>query len=137
MNESEYEFLLKKIEELEIRIEVLENNESQPVLSKPKLLSIKEFLLKCTYKDEIQKTLLICYYLEKYLNKERVNIKDIEEGFKQAKEPSPDNINYKVYMIVKKGYMMEDMDTSSEAKIKHWTLTNSGEKFVDEKLSNH
>ncbi|MHA1252320.1 MAG: hypothetical protein ACTSRP_20210, partial [Candidatus Helarchaeota archaeon] len=60
------------------------------------------------------------------------NIKDLEKGFKLAKEKIPNNINYKVYRNISQGYMMERDEKKDN--LKAWTLTRSGEEFVKSKF---
>jgi hypothetical protein len=72
-----------------------------------KKISLKEFLLSKNPKDDVQKTLAIGYYLEKYDGLTSFNTKDLKEGFRVAKEKIPKNINYKVIRIIQQGYMME------------------------------
>ena len=83
-------------------------------------------------KDDIQKTLIVGYYLEKYDNLSSFNSKDLENGFRSAKESIPDNINYKVIKNIEKGYMMEAKEKKD--KLKAWNLTGSGERFVENDL---
>jgi len=119
----------KKLEELEIRVSKLES----PAQTKPetvkKGVSIKEFILSKKSKDDVQKTLVIGYYLEKYEGFSSFNAKDLEDRFRAAKETVPDNINYKAIKNIEKGYMMEAKEKKD--KLKAWSLTNSGEKFVE------
>lgn len=123
------EEIRKKLAELEERIVKLEGlfKSNPKVVSKE--ISIKEFILQKTPKDDVQKTLAIGYYLEKYDNLPAFNAKDLEDGFSRAKEKTPKNINYKVIKNIEKGYMMESKD--KKGNLKAWSLTNSGEKVVE------
>ena len=94
-----------------------------------KKISIKAFLLSKTPESYSQKILAIGYYLEKYENFSSFTAKDLEEGFRVAKEKNPSNINNLVYHIVKKGYMMETKERKDN--LKSWILTNLGEKYVE------
>jgi len=94
-----------------------------------KKISLKEFLLSKNPKDDVQKTLAIGYYLEKYDGLTSFNTKDLKEGFRVAKEKIPKNINYKVIRIIQQGYMMEAKEKKDN--LKAWNLTNSGERFVE------
>jgi len=122
---------IKKLVELEKRIETLENillNKENTAYSSNKDISIKEFILMKIPKNDVQKTLCIGYYLEVYKNYGVFNSKDIEEGYILAKERIPKNINDKINMNKNKGYIME----AKEKKDKRvaWVLTNSGEAVV-------
>lgn len=120
--------LKKKLEEHEERISRLEKLfQTKPEVIKKKL-SISEFLLSKEPKSEMEKTLAIGYYLEKFEGFTSFNAKDLEVGFRKAKERPPKNVNYEVIRNVRKGYMMEAEDTKDNRKA--WYLTNSGEKYV-------
>ena len=116
----------------EKRIKALEGAPKSDVKSGKKQISIKEFLLSKKPKDDVQRTLAICYYLEKHKSMNSFNAKDIEEGFRGAKEKVPDNVNYKVIQNIKSGYMMEAKEKKD--KFKAWTLTSTGERFVENDL---
>jgi hypothetical protein len=94
-----------------------------------KRLSVKEFLLEKQPNNDVSKTLVICYYLEKLDGLTSYNIKDIEGGFRRAKEPVPVNINYKVIKNIEAGYLMEAEEKKD--KLKAWCLTNTGEGVVN------
>lgn len=129
MENKEIEKIKKTLEEHATRIAKLENL----LVSKPpaieKKLSIKEFILSKNPTNDIQKTLAIGYYLEKYEGLSSFNVKDLEKGFHDAKESAPENINYKVIINIQKGYMMESKEKKDD--LKAWNLTNSGEKLVE------
>jgi hypothetical protein len=129
MENKDTEKIKKILEEHEARIARLENL----LVSKPstveKKLSIKEFILSKNPKSDVEKTLAIGYYLEKYEGLSSFNVKDLEKGFHDAKESAPENINYKVIMNIQKGYMMESEEKKDN--LKAWNLTNTGEKFVE------
>jgi len=124
---------IDEIRSLKDRIQKLEQIfDTEPkVISKK--ISVREFFLSKKPKNDIQKTLLICYFLEKQEGLSLINIKDIEQGFRNAKEKTPDNINYKVYMNIRKGFMMETNEKKDN--LKSWVLTNSGEKFVENEFN--
>ncbi len=94
--------------------------------------SIKEFLLVKKPKDDVQRTLLIGYYLEKYRHIPSFNVRDLEEGLREAKEPIPGNINDKVNINIKSGCLMEAAEKKD--KLKAWTLTVTGEQLVERDL---
>jgi hypothetical protein len=109
------------------KLELLFKSSPEAVPSKP--LSIKEFLLEKTPKGDVQRTLSICYFLEKYEKAESFNVKDIEAAFRKAKTPLPGNINDMIYQNIQKGFIMEASE-KKEGK-KAWTLTSSGETEVE------
>ncbi|MEW5896182.1 MAG: hypothetical protein AB1668_00685 [Nanoarchaeota archaeon] len=120
------------LDDYEKRIRVLEGIPKSDVKSGKKQISIKEFLLSKKPKDDVQRTLVVCYYLEKYKGMNIYNAKDVEDGFRDAKEKVPDNVNYKVIQNIKSGYMMEAKEKKD--KFKAWTLTSTGERFVKNDL---
>lgn len=78
---------------------------------------------------EVQKTLTIGYFIEKFDNIYPFNSKDLETGFRAAKEIVPRNINFNVIKNIQKGHMMEAKDKKDN--LKAWILTNSGEGIVE------
>ena len=118
--------------------QILENHEKRiagleaKFKSKPKLtekpLSIKEFIISKKPKGNTQKTLTICYFLEKHKGMETFNSTDLKQCFKDAKEKIPKNISDTVYKNIEQGLIAED---KSEAKGRVLYLTNTGEKFVE------
>jgi len=119
----------KKLEEHEKRIIKLENlfqSKPEPV---KKELSIKEFILLKRPNNDVQMTLAIGYYFEKYQGFPSFNVKDLESGFRTAKEKVPLNIPDKVQLNMKKGHMDEAKEKKDS--IKAYYLTNSGEQFVE------
>jgi hypothetical protein len=121
--------IMKKLEEHERRISALEGIPAKKIQAESKRLSIKEFLLTKKPTGDVQKTLLVGYYLEHFDGMESFNVKDLEEGFRAAREPLPTNINDKVNLNRGKGHMMEAKEKKD--KFKAWVLTNSGEQFVE------
>lgn len=117
------------LDDHERRIRALEGIPKFEVKGKNKKMSIKEFLISKKPKDDVQRTLVICYYLEKHKNMNSFNAKDIEDGFREAKEKVPDNVNYKAIQNIKSGCMMEAKEKKD--KFKAWTLTSTGERFVE------
>lgn len=124
--------VLKKLDDHERRISALERAPAKKIEGEGKKLSIKEFILTKKPGDDVQKTLVIGYYLEHLEGMDKFNTKDLAEGFRSAKEPPPTNINDKVNMSIRKGHMMEAKEKKDKSKA--WVLTNSGEQFVEKGL---
>lgn len=120
----EHERRISKLEAVLIR-----PAEKEKKGSGTKKLSVKEFVLLKNPKDDNLKTLCIAYYFEKYEGACCFNAKDLEKGFRSARETPPGNINDRVNKNIAKGFMME----AEEKKDKHkaWVLTSSGERFVE------
>jgi hypothetical protein len=129
MNEQE---IIKKFEAIEKRLDELEGKNflSGDLDKNSKKKSVKEFFLEKNPKKSYQKTLVICYYLENYKDLKHFKVKDIEEEYRLAKEKTPNNINYHLIQNIQKGYLMETEGAGD--KLKTWTLTNAGERVIDE-----
>ena len=129
-NNDQIEKINKLIANHEERLSAIE----KLLISKPeavlKKMSIKEFMLSKNLKSEKEKTLAIAYYLEKYEGFLSFNTKDLENSFQSAKEPMPKNVNNNVNRNIKKGYLMESKDKKDDHKA--WSLTNTGEKRVED-----
>ena len=132
MNSNEIQEMKELLKEHEIRIIALEQKFQTDEKPVRKQISIREFLLTKKLQNDIQRTLAIGYYLEQHQNMDKFNTKDLENGFQKAKETVPSNINDKVNMNIKKGYMMEASEMKDNRKA--WCLTSTGEKFVDNEL---
>jgi polyhydroxyalkanoate synthesis regulator phasin len=127
--------LAEKIQSLEERVTKLEAQPSNAVKSVPaeankgKGISVKEFIISSKPSGDVQKTLAIGYYLEKYEKMASFNVDDISRHFQLAKESTPQNINDKINMNIKKGHLME-ADSKKDNK-KAWVVTNTGEQFLE------
>jgi hypothetical protein len=121
--------IMKKLEDHERRISTLEGIPGV-VEGKRKKLSIKEFMLVKNPADDVQKTLVIGYYLEHFGEMSAFNARDLAEGFRAAREPVPANINDKVNLNIAKAYMMAAEEKKNN--LKAWVLTNSGDRFVED-----
>jgi hypothetical protein len=126
------EEIRKILEDHENRIKKLELF-AQSIQSKPevvkKKISIKEFILSKNLKDDVQKTLAIGYYFEKYEGLPSFNVKDLDKGFRDAREKVPSNVADKIQKNIAKGHVMEAEEEKDG--LKAYVLTNSGEKFVE------
>lgn len=129
LSDEEITEIKKKLEDHEKRISKLESLSQTKRETVKKKISIKEFILSKKTKDDVQKTLTIGYYLEKYEYLPSFNVKELEKGFRAAKESVPNNINYKVIRNIDQGYIMEAKEKKDN--LKAWILTNSGEKHVE------
>lgn len=131
--------LKRLLDDHETRIAKLETVLAKPIEERKetrgkKKLSVKEFILSKNPKDDNLKTLCIGYYLEKYEGACCFNAKDLEKGFRSAKETPPGNINDKVNQNIAKGFIMEAEEKKDKRKA--WVLTSLGERFVEKGLEN-
>jgi len=121
----------ERLENHEKRISRLERllTETKPGTAEKKL-SIKEFILQKRPKNDVQKALAVGYFLEKHEEFASFNARDLEKGFRDAREKIPQNVADKIQKNIDKGYMMEMGEKKDD--IKAYVLTNSGEQFVEE-----
>jgi hypothetical protein len=122
--------IIRKLEEHDKRISAIERSLQANPEAVKKRISIKEFILSKKPKNDVQRTLSVGYYLEKWEAISSFNIKDLEKGFRDAKEKVPNNINLCVTANIGKGHMMEAKE--KKGNLKAWVLTNSGEKYVED-----
>ncbi|MBW4258147.1 hypothetical protein [Methanobacterium subterraneum] len=129
MADVEISELMDKLKDLENRVSRLEGNKVLNTGESKKKLSIREFLKSKHLNNDVQKSLAIGYYLEKYDTIGSFNSNDIKKGFKEAREKVPKNVADKIQLNIKKAHIMD----SGEKKdgFKAYVLTNSGEKFVE------
>ncbi len=118
--------LEKRVAELEAR----QRPEVEELSSKnPKELTVREFMLAKRPSNDVEKTLAIGFFLEKFEGASFFNVEDLARNFALAKEACPLNINDKVNLNIKKGHMAEVREKKDKKKA--WMLTNSGERFVE------
>jgi len=118
--------IIDRLELIEKRLDVLENNK-QAVTSNSfeKKVSIKEFIIKKNPRNDVQKTLCIAFYLEKYENRERFTSKEVADFFKKSKLSPPENVPDKVQKAIGHGWLTQD-------KLGEFYVTLTGEKIVEE-----
>ncbi len=131
----------ERFAELENRVAKLEgvvflqNPSSSPAVSSmvQKKFSAREFLLTKKLNSETQKTLALCYYLERVGGMTSFNVDDLVAVFQAAKEPRPKNVNDAVNKNIARGLIMEAPEKKDTKKA--WVLTSTGEKYVEEDLT--
>jgi len=127
------EAIKKQLEDHEKRISELEVLSQKKPEALATGLSIKDFIRSKKTKDDIQKTLAIGYYLEKYEGFSSFNVIDLDKGFRDAKQTVPQNINDKVNKNIDKQYIMRDKK-KKDGKLA-WRLTADGEEYVESDFS--
>ena len=129
---------MERIAKLEERVSALEGaeiaNPENPKPTRTKDISIREFLLARKPSGDVQKTLAIGYYLETHEKISPFNISDLTKYFELAKEPTPENINDKINLNIKKGHLTEAKNKKENKKA--WIVTNSGEQFLESGFKN-
>jgi hypothetical protein len=132
MRVDELNEIKRTLQQHDKRISYLENlAESRPTGIRKKL-SAREWLLQKRPKSDVEKVLALGYYLEHYRNTSSFNRSELEGLFREAKEIVPRNINDKVNKNIEKGFMMGAKENKDE--LKSWTLTSTGEEFVENEL---
>jgi len=129
------EFRVKALEDRVTALESATGQTSQSLSStlSKKLQSPKEFLLTKKTKNMIQKTLVLAYYFESIAQHGAFNVNDLETTFRNAKEKLPVNMNDTVNKTIKRGLFVEHDERKGGKK--SWMLTATGEKFVENNLS--
>lgn len=128
----------ERVNALEQKVSKLEGilavgtHEDHKANSSGKKLTVKEFVLGKNLKGDVQKTLIIAYYLEKYENMLSVNVDDLAKYLRLAKEPVPSNLNDKINMNIRKGHVAEAEEKKDGKKA--WYLTSTGENYVEQEL---
>jgi hypothetical protein len=133
MSREDIEDLRKSIQAHEKRISHLESVLKERPPQTAKGISVKEFILDKKPSGDPNKTVTIGFYLERHRKVSPFTIKDLEQLFREAREPVPTNLNDVVNQNISKGFMMET-ETKKDGR-KAWTLTATGEKFVEDGLS--
>jgi len=125
--------LAERVLALEKRMAKLEGRHAEdaglPKARDSKEMSVKEFILAKRPSNDVEKTLAIGYFLERFKGLDSFNIDDLSRYFQLAKEAIPQNINDKVNMNIKKGHLAEAKEKKDKKKA--WIVTNSGEAFVE------
>ncbi len=117
----------ERIQKLELKVQ---GSTPASIGVSPKQISPKEFLLEKKPSGEVQKTLMLCYYIEHTMGLTPFNVDDLSRVFKLAKEVIPSNLNDKINKNIDKGYLVEDAERRDTKKA--WHLTASGENFISQ-----
>jgi hypothetical protein len=123
------EGLQRKLQDHEERLTRLERLSQAEPQKIAKATSIREFLLEKQPGSDVEKTFVIGYFLERHRGFSSFNTRDLGEGFREAKENVPANVNLAVIGNVQKGYFMEAKEKKDG--LKAWTLTNSGVGYFE------
>jgi hypothetical protein len=100
--------------------------------TKGKSVSIREFIQQLDLKKHTDISLAFGYYLERHQGVTEFTPADINNCYYEAKlEPS--NTSQMIIQNIKRGYLMASKKKGEQGK-NRYTLTSSGEKFVESKL---
>lgn len=118
-----------RISSLEQRVSLLEERlTDRPLPHNRKSLSITEVLRASKAKTDVEKVLVIGYYMEKFGGRQNFTVKELSDQFLLAKEQQPSNLNQSVNQNILKGFLME-WPTKREGQ-KCWGVTSSGDERV-------
>lgn len=129
--EKEVQEIKTRLTELEGRLAKLEGSGKAEPKGSKKNISINEFMRTQKPQDDVQKTLAVGYYFEKYEGLSSFNAKDLESAFRRLKVPKSQtiNFNYKAIRSIQQGYMVETNEKKDKQKA--WVLTKLGEEYVE------
>lgn len=122
----ELEELKRIIEDHEARIKKLEGIDISPQV-KTKQKSLREFVNEHKNESDVDKTMLILFFKEKFMGIEGITSRDVTEGFREIREKVPGNIADKFQQLAKRGLITP---SKLSKKLNSWTYTNSGEEYI-------
>lgn len=131
----EIEDIAGRLGKLEERVERLEREFGSEIAAgaaKARKQSAKEFLLTKSPRSEVQKALLLAYFLEQEEGLTSFNVPDLEAAFRSAREKLPKNMNDVVNKNIAHGFLMEAKGKKDSKKA--WQLTSTGERFVENEV---
>ncbi len=100
--------------------------------SSSKALSIREFIQQFSFTKHTDITLAFGYYLEKHAGVASFTRAEITNSYYEAKLESS-NTSQMIIQNIKRGFMMASRAKGEKGK-NRYTLTNSGEKYIDSKM---
>jgi len=122
----------ERLEKMEERLAKLEGaNQQESKTASKRATSINEFMRNQQISGDVQRTLAVGYYLEKWEGLSSFNAKDLADAYRRLKIPKTQNINfnYKVIKNIQQGYVTETKEKKDNQKA--WVLTYSGHKYVE------
>ena len=105
----------------------------KPVAPRSKALSIREFVQGLGFKKHTDITLAFGYYLEHQEEASEFTPADINNCYYEAKIESS-NTSQMIIQNIRRGYIMPSKVKSDKGR-KRYTLTTSGEEYIELKLS--
>jgi hypothetical protein len=101
-----------------------------------KALSIREFIQQLDLKKHTDITLAFGFYLEKHQGVSEFSPADINNCYYEAKM-EPSNTSQMIIYNIKRGFLMAAKKAKEDKgkKGKGYTLTRSGEQFIESKLA--
>ena len=93
-----------------------------------KKFSIREFILKHPPPTDVQRTLVVGYYLETHEGMASFTRADLERGYRDAKHGLPSNMSVNIKRCIEAGNMMEVKEKKDNKPA--YVVTSTGEEFV-------
>lgn len=98
-----------------------------------KALSVREFIRRFSFKKHTDIVVAFAYYLEHYSGQTEFTAADVNSCYYEAKMENS-NTSQMLISNIKRGYVMESKAKEKSGR-KRYTLTNTGEKYVEDALS--
>jgi hypothetical protein len=109
-----------------------EKGGAKELTPKSKAVSIREFVQQLGFKKHTDITLAFGYYIEQQADTPEFTPADINNCYYEAKIESS-NTSQMIILNIRRGYMMLSKSSGEKGR-KRYTLTSSGEKYIEEKL---
>ena len=116
----------------EARIKKIESMIAQKAQTGSKVekkISIGEFLAEKKPSDDVQRTAVFAYFLDKYEEQENFNSGDILNCFVKSRSKKPANVNDKINHCIKNGWVSEHTQKKNDKK--SFYLTQAGTIAVE------
>ena len=107
---------------------------AKAVAPKSKALSIREFVQRLGFKKHTDITLAFGYYLENMEDASEFTPADINNCYYEAKIDSS-NTSQMIIQNIRRGFLMPSKGKPDKGKKKRYTLTSSGEEYIEAKLA--
>ena len=109
------------------------SSKREPVVRRiTKSVSIREFIQQLDLKKQTDITLAFGYYLEKHQGVTEFTPADINNCYYEAKLEAS-NTSQMIIQNIRRGHLMASKKKEDKGKSRY-TLTNSGEKFIESKI---
>jgi hypothetical protein len=120
------------VSEVPASLKTADRKKPAPVLARGKALSIREFIQQLGLKKHNDISLAFGYYLEKYAGVPEFTQADVNNCYYEAKLESS-NTSVMISRNIKRGFLMPSKKKGEKGR-NRYTLTASGEKFIESKL---
>ena len=137
--EGDKDFVLQMLERYSpsVQLDQTRLSESHDILASTlvdKSLSVGEFIRRLRFKKHTDIVLAFGYFLEKQSGITQFSAADIKNLYYEAKLESS-NISQMLILNIRRGFVMEAKNQDTKAK-RLYTVTRSGEEFVEQGLQN-